>query len=387
MEIAKFYNETWCTFYSVSGESLTPERDLPNNIKLSYSVEGAYNFLKLCFYFTTWKEDWKFVLELLHGRLSQWLNYLASTQHMSNLWTERIDIQSETPEHDNIANGRQILRAFPQYRLSDFALLWLCFLQLEQLVETIHELCASIDRSDDRTKGMIQDVRKSLESVPKTISRQELQSNLLKTFKVSKETLFPRSASAEKNTIGSGTDIRNKAPNGVQAASSADYLNTVGQSMGGQQISLSGVDSQENSSVVFQRTIHNYNLEIQSSDMAVLEASIHGLFERSTGVVEASWHESLKLQQNVDPQKFKEPLYAALVLWAFRLKIYIARSSEDETQETLHQMLSAALYDSGVFARLVTEEGPETMKSWTALTYEILSLYLGSRFDQCTMTP
>ncbi|KAL9610527.1 MAG: hypothetical protein Q9167_004765 [Letrouitia subvulpina] len=297
-------NVTWQEFYSVSGECTPREdEDLSGNDTPSRSVQGAFNFLKTCPYLATWRVEWKFVLELLYEKLDQWLKQLTASQHMSNLWVDKEDYEWLTPYHDNISTNKEdFFRAFPQYHLSDSALVWLALSQLEQLMSTIQEeFDASLDQ-DKNVNSMIEEVRKTA---------SEVDSDIL----------------------------------------------------------------------VFKRTIHDYTISIQVFDMAVIEASAHGLFKRSEDDIEPSWQETLDLQKQLDAQTFNKPRHIALALLAIRLSIPVTGSSKDDVREALHQKLSASLYDSGVFAQSIVENEPEPMRSWSASTYEALSIYLGSRFD------
>ena len=77
---------TWYTIYSVGGASESSPVELSSQENpLSYVVEGAFHFLKLCLCYETWKEEWELVLGLLHLALEKWLSYLVSTQHMDIL--------------------------------------------------------------------------------------------------------------------------------------------------------------------------------------------------------------------------------------------------------------------------------------------------------------
>ena len=328
------------------------------------------------------------MLQLLRDHLDQWLINLVATQHMSNLWVESIDFESSTLYHDNISIGdSDVSKAFPQYHLSDAALLWLALLQLEQLVEIIQESTSTMTESfDDNVKSMIREVLKVVDSIPNQINRQNLQSNILRTFKVSKRDMSSRFTDAEKKIAGSRTVTSYNSSDEVEEASPVDHVDSEKQRWGAERRGHLGVASHQNSSIiVYRRTIHSYTLEIQASDMAVIEASMHGLFQRSDNIIEPSWQESLEVQENTDIQAFNESRHMALVLWTSKLNVSKARSNGDNVQVALHQKLSATLYDSGVFADSFIEDGPGHMKTWSARTYEALSLYLGSRFENCMM--
>ena len=388
--IAELSDGTWRPRYSAGGKSKASEVDKYTDIRPSYSVEGAFQFLKVCLYFETWREDWKFVLQLLRDHLDQWLMYLVATQHMSNLWVESIDFESLTLYHDNISIGDgDVSKAFPRYHLSDAALLWLALLQLEQLVKSIEEIIFTRTESfDDNVTSMILEVRTVVNFIPNQINRQNLQSNILRTFKVSKRDLSSRFTGAEKKMAGSGTVNLYKSSDEVEEASPIDRLDSE------KRTGHLGVAShQDSSTIVYRRTFHSYTLEIQASDMAVIEASTHGLFQRSDNIIEPSWQESLEVQENTNIQVFNVPRHLALVLWTSKLNVSKARSNGDNVQVVLHhrrsatldQKLSATLYDSGVFADSFIEDGPGHMKSWSALTYEALSLCLGSQYEECMM--
>lgn len=119
---------TWSPHYTVSGSKAT------HNIQPSLAnfVEGAFHFLKLCFYLSTWHNKWKFGLELFHLKLRDWLLYLERNQHMANLWIERHDFESFKPYNSTSEDAVYIRRKYPHYYLSDAALIWLALSHVEK---------------------------------------------------------------------------------------------------------------------------------------------------------------------------------------------------------------------------------------------------------------
>ncbi|KAF7504562.1 hypothetical protein GJ744_002118 [Endocarpon pusillum] len=59
--------------------------------------------------------------------------------------------------------------------------------------------------------------------------------------------------------------------------------------------------------------------------------------------------------------------------------------SEDKIEDALCTRLFAALYDSGFFAQRIVADGPEQMRSWSAVTYESLSILMGSLHEECRL--
>lgn len=126
--------ETWDAIYSVGGDPEVAQvpSDKPSTSRV---VEGAFHFSKLWLYCSTWPTEWNFVLELLHIKLDDWLSYLRSSQHMANLWiTRQEDVMLKPYDTISPENG-SIQKTYPQYRLSDFTMLWIALSQLEGLID------------------------------------------------------------------------------------------------------------------------------------------------------------------------------------------------------------------------------------------------------------
>ena len=175
---------TWESYYSVGGFNEEVESE-PSST--SRAIEGAYQFLKLYLYLNTWKEKWRFILELLQLKLEGWLSYLKSTQHMANLWVEREDMETFKPRDTSPRDGDYISRMYPHYHLSDAALLWLALLQLEKMIQLIEAEFAGQSQSQSlAVESMVKDVRHCLVSYQKDLSLHKIRSNIIETFKVPK---------------------------------------------------------------------------------------------------------------------------------------------------------------------------------------------------------
>lgn len=352
---------TWSPYYTVSGSN-TAEELKASSIKssLAYSVEGAFQFLKLCLYLSTWNEEWQFILELLDLKLDHWLSYLTSNKHMANLWVEDEDVESFKPYNSTSEDVSHIRRTYPHYHLSDAALVWLALLYVEKMVQFIEDkFHTQTPQNAESIERKVKDVRQTFDASQGTLSLQQIRSSILETFKVPKRGL----SSSTSALLGSQTT---EAWSSVQAKAA---------------------EKRDQQVIAFQRTINESLLEIGPYDFATIEASILGIFEGSGDHAEAAWRETLKMQKGKDISTFEDPRQIALSMFASkfptRFKYDLASSRAGKIEDAWTNRLQDALYDSGLFAQKIVEDAPEPMSEWRALTYETMSLLVGGLFKEC----
>ncbi|KAL8687697.1 MAG: hypothetical protein Q9218_006204 [Villophora microphyllina] len=370
-QIARF-SGTWDTFYRVSGDPIdTPtSSDVPPT---SRAVEGAMHFSKLWLHLCTWPDECSFVLDLLHARLSEWLSYLQSTQHVGNLWVERQADETLKP-HDTISSSESgtAYRWCPRYELSDFMSLWLALKEIETLIDSIErnpEFC-EMD-PDHPARQKFADLQRSFDDYGKSFSAHRLRSNILTSFIVSKQGEITSRYTTTENIAHSPDELMlggSQLNARVDPSDSARSLDRVG-------LQLETVRehrARESSSriVASQRTIHDYNWEIQSTDIATIEAAAVGFFEDSNKGIGTVWRETLAMHKDLYVANFEEPRRIALALFAAEVSHPLTASSHHEIGELSRNRLLVSLYDSGAFAQKLVDDAPEPMRSWSGITYE-----------------
>ena len=376
---------TWSPYYAMSGSNTAEElKNSSMKPSLAYSVEGAFHFLKLCLYLSTWREKWHFVLELTHLKLRNWLLYLERNQHMANLWIEDEDLESFKPYNSTSEDVGYIRRTYPHYNLSDAALVWLALLHVEKTIKMIEDnVHAQALRDGDPIGTMLKNVRQSFDASQGILSLQQIRSNILKTFKVPRIGLnAPLSASAgakiSRTVASSGrSDFLVVQPSSTSAFSNSQA--TQAQSFA----QVEAAKRRDQQVIVLQRTINQSMLEIEPWDFATIEASILGIFEGSQDHVQAAWRETLNIQKEKDVSSFEDPRQIALTIFAFRFKYNLACSRVGKTEDVAKDRLRHALYDSGFFAQTIVDDAPESMRDWTGYTYETMSLLIGGLFKEC----
>ena len=374
-------NETWGSIHSIGGAKADQADQTSTS---SRAIQGAFEFLKMYLYLSTWKEEWKFVLELLHLKIDQWLSYLKSTQHMSNLWVEKEDVETFRPHNTTSRDGDDITKAYPRYELSDFALLWLALLQIEKMIELIEdELHAKSQKRSDSTDSMIKEVRQCFASYQDVLSLEKVRANVIKTFKISSQTASGQFAIGEKSSVSTVAnylnDPQSRFPHHYSGPteSKTQYKST---------FQAGTASEQHQQFITVRRTIHQDFLDVQAADFATIEASVLGIFKGSEDQAEAeaetAWRETLILQSQ-DITSFEDPRRLALTMFASHFKPSLTRSVGRKDEAVLRTRLATALYDSGIFASSVVRDTPRPIRDWSAVTFETASLLLAGLFKEC----
>ena len=383
--------DTWYTQYSVGGALETSPVEPPSEEdSLSYVVEGAFHFLKLCLYHETWKEQWEFVLGLLHTASEKWLSYLVSTQHMANLWVENESIESLKPQHDSLSrDGDAINQAWPQYFLSDFSLLWLALIQLENLIVSIEHTIKNQNRTrEDTARLKIEKVRATFNSRRPILSPEIIQSKIINTFKVSK-----RDYVGEFSATDATTNSKMASPVGESTANTItgpfDSPRMSGDQRNKIEISLrdGAINRSDQQIIVFHRTINEYIFEVQPTDIITLEAYAFGMLESPQD--QDAWHATIKVQEEKSNTTSSDTRLIALALLGLNIGHDIVRISGDKARDVkskevfLQNSLSAASYDSGHFPLTTVLDQPEQTQSWSGVSYEPLSILMASLYEEC----
>ena len=359
-----------------------------NELSASRSVQIAYQILKLCLYLSMWEERWEFVLELLDLKLEDWLSYLANTRHMDNLWIERQSFETLRPYDTSSREGAFIEKLCPEYHLSDFTLLWLAFQQLENLVRSLDDKSNTQDtQHPDTVEQKIRRVRQSLDFYQDELNSREIQSNIIKTFKVSRMEFSTRSLAVNQVSSNSGTTIT-----AVIRTNSATGVLSSPSSIGEQKMQPGGIvpvdlaNELDTQVFAFQRTINENVFDVQSTDVATIEASVLGLFDETQEHIKESWRETLRIQEGNTIPNTVDPRQIALILFSSKFNHKLAKWNEYNDQGILYGRLLVSLYDSGAFAQMLVDGAPESMRSWTAATYETLSLLIASIYEECRIS-
>ena len=381
------FDDTWEEYYTVDGTPAPPRhRKISGESGLSRSVEGAYQFLKLCLFFDAWKDEWELVLELLSLRLAGWLSYLQSTQHMGNLWIQEEDIETLKPRDTRSQDSDPVRRRFPHYYLADSALLWLAIRQVERLLQSLDDICYQCSGERKSAKEAVKHLRQSVGSYTKAVGPQTIRSNILNTFKIARrDSISPVLASDQDLSSPTGKTaeklqmfvpaISDENASAVAGHSSAKPITKLGPS-------ISGADQQI---IACQRSVNEYMCEIEPSDGPIIEAIFGGLLQATSGNMNAAWQETLKIQGRKDVSSMHEARQLAFALWTSRFDYKLAQCKEGDPHDALCNRLSASLYSSGAFAEEIKDEAPAPMLSWASPTYETANLIMGCRYDGCRL--
>ena len=173
-------------FFAVSdGDSAKRLKALYDTPNLAYSTTGSYTFLQLCLFLKMWPSEWLFVLHFLDAKLDNWLSCLRKSQYMSNLWIEAQTSETFKAYNSLVEDIDYIERDYPQYDLSDSALLYLTVVHIEKAIETIEKQCkAQRHTADESYEIKVKRVREYFDAHQRTLSVQRIRSNILATFKI-----------------------------------------------------------------------------------------------------------------------------------------------------------------------------------------------------------
>ena len=375
-EIAEF-TDTWASLYTVSGKGLGP---VLHTSRISQATQGSFQFRKLCLYYRTWKENWAFVLDLLHLIIKQWLNYLDASRHMGNLWVERVHTEVFKPHDTSPGDVETIRQYYPFYVLSDATEVWLALVQLEELVNSIEEQIHSrAQQYGDHRSRMAEELRAWFNEYQHTLSSQKVRSNILDTF-----TLASPKASSVKRSLGGTTNV---VPDESQRTSVGvlDHgLTFIEQDVErGRPKQSPTKDNRAKQAVILQRNVKEHTFHFDSDDLSVIEAANLGFFSGPEDSVDAAWRATLNMQKKRDALNFSKPHGIALALFASKFKLLLGRSLGGKLEDVLTERLHAALYDSGFFANTIVEDSSSQFDGLANTTYEAMSLLLAKLSEKC----
>ena len=368
---------TWSSPYAVDGTTFDSGAQ---NSRTSWALQGSFHFLKLCLYYAGWREDWTFVLELLHSKLDQWLNYLESSKHMNNLWVEKEHIEAFRPHDTSARDGESISREYPHYYLGDAMELWLALLQIERLIQSLEEQAkGSTQPPMDNERTMVKEVRESFNAHQDTLSSRKIRSNILETFTV------PVNEARSSVQVTSEPIIA--APGGFSHPSIGGIIETPAifrQSVKvGSSIQVGSENTRAKQAILLRRSIKEHDYNISCTDLAVIEAALLGFFHGPEDYVDVAWRKTMKMQKERDVLAFLDPRGVSLTLFAAKYKHFIGRSYAGKLEEVLFGMLNTALYDSGLFTQTIVDSAPGPINSWSIGTYETMSLLLAALSEPC----
>ncbi len=83
---------------------------------------------------------------------------------------------------------------------------------------------------------------------------------------------------------------------------------------------------------------------------------------------------------------YDEPRLIALTLYAAKLGYTLSNTAAGQIEQVCLDRLAIALYDSGSFAQRILVDSPEPTRSWSAETYQTLSVLIGGLFEECRFT-
>ena len=370
---------TWSTHYSVDGAQV----NFSPCPLLSRATQGGFQFLKLCLYLNVWMEDWEFILDFLHSNLKQWLEYLDSTKHMNNLWVEDQDTEDLKPYDTSSVDGGYISKDFPQYHLSDAAVVWLALSQLDIVITSIE------NQSTPAQADRIREVRQWFESHHGTLNPEHIRSSMFKTFTIPKDDVILESISLNKVSVSSPTD----GPQNTIAGISESSLTPNEQRVRFEgPLQTRSVGKSVKQVMVFRRRIYGYVLNIQSSEFFIIEAANKGIFEGSHDRAHNAWKETLKFQRDQDILAYEEPRHVALTLLASKLRLSYSLAglstlpvsgSYRKLEDAWSERLATALHDSGFYAPTMLDDAPQDLFYWSSATFETMSLLMGSLLEIC----
>ena len=358
--------DTWEDIYPVGGGSgSSAQRSITSRV-----IQGAFQFSKLWLFFKTWNSELEYVVDLLLGRVREWLLYLVKTQHMGNLWPEKEETGLLKPYDSISLNSTGYYKTFSVYRLSEFATLWLALHQLQTLVELIGE---SLHGDEYQTNSNWTRIRLSLEDVLHRLRVQELRSHILNTF------LVPRPVSQPTHFTHKTTQFQ-----------SPEVLPKL--SMPGDQHSMDTTSDINQGAIAMQRTIESCSFDIRSADIIITEVAFaHQFFGDAHHRSCIAWQETLKLQKDEYLAEHLDPRQISLVLFAAAFGHILTKSPEDEIKEIVCERLASALSLLGAFAPALPIRSPSLKHMWTwsvgsispPCSFEVFSITMAALFPEC----
>ncbi|KAL8684342.1 MAG: hypothetical protein Q9224_006419, partial [Gallowayella concinna] len=265
-------------------------------------------------------------------------------------------------------------------------MLWLTFKQIEHLIDLLEkEPVLQMGRGEDAARYKINEVRRTFDGCKKILSSQSIRKNILKTFIVPTLGDSETQPSTDEKTgrvceANGSNSIRSTVPLSISDKSPVSEISATDGKTFPQTLRSRKPARQV---FAFRRTINEYKLAIQSSDIATIEAAMAGFFEDADEQVGIAWQESLKFQLDHNILGLENPPQIAIILFAATFGYILANSPDTEIEKACLDRLAIALYDSGVFAQTIVGNAPESMRSWSGLTYETLSIVLGGLFPEC----
>ncbi|KAL8650022.1 MAG: hypothetical protein Q9210_004072 [Variospora velana] len=380
-EMAKF-THTWAMYSPVGGEPTSPatSADGPSE---TFMLQGAFNFAKLWLYLRTWSHEWEFALKQLHSKLDAWLLYLRNSQHMGNLWVERhksVDLQP----YDTIASDSvRISKMIPEYRLSDFAMLWLVMKALKRLIDLIGikgEMSGRLE--EDPVRYQFNQVRRTLEDYQDTLGHDVIRSNILKTF-IPKSDLSSEYRPGRKAVKDpKGNTLNTTLPLAQAGASKGappldDPVTETANTLPDAQ-----VGEPHRQALILIRAVDELVFTVQPGDLAVLEATSAAFFTGLDAQIWTAWQETVSPPHEQYVRGLQDPRQIALTLLAAKCGYISVGSSEEAIEQVCCDRLAIALDDAGQITDSIAENDPV---NWSVANYEPMSVLLGGLFEECRL--
>ncbi|KAI4101721.1 MAG: hypothetical protein L6R37_004802 [Teloschistes peruensis] len=220
--------------------------------------------------------------------------------------------------------------------------LWLALKQLDRLVILIGK--RHIAAAGLQVQGRLDEVQRSLRDCRKSLNAQKVRSNILRTFIVSKE---------DENIISQYIMHENMAtsPDDIMVGNSPMIasVNSSDRTLSVMKVGPQLAHEANSQVIASQRTIHNYNLEFQASDIAIFEAVAADFFEDSNEEISAIWPKTLDMHEELNTAKFAKPRRIALNLYFGKTTSTLLKPFAMGIQEISQRRLFHSLYDSGAF--------------------------------------
>ncbi|KAL8784103.1 MAG: hypothetical protein Q9213_004162 [Squamulea squamosa] len=217
-------------------------------------------------------------------------------------------------------------------------MLWLALRQLETVLELIESNADFKNGQHDDYRSKLKMAKKTFKGHIEKLSILRIQSNVLKTFRVLKQNHSPPFVADEKPAIRRVEDESAKSLISGSPDSPRYPRTTLEPSP--QDHKTSELDLQF---IALQRTISEYVLEMQPTDIVTVEAATVGFFKDSKDQLNRAWQKTLKLHGDWFIPDIQDPRQIALTLFAAKFHSVISKHPVHEIEDLCYKGLMTAL--------------------------------------------